>query len=74
MATPGVAAVSRSVNFRPLTSAIRNTSIRRSSSRLQKKQGVWVFSTGKPMASDETAEALRDIREQRDRKNAGDIE
>jgi AbrB family looped-hinge helix DNA binding protein len=44
---------------------------RRSSSPLQKKQGVWVFSTGKPMASDETAEALRDIREQRDRRNSG---
>ena len=43
---------------------------RRSSSPLQKKQGVWVFSTGKPMASDETAEALRDIREQRDRRNS----
>jgi AbrB family looped-hinge helix DNA binding protein len=45
---------------------------RRSSSPLQKKQGVWVFSTGRPMASDETAEALRDIREQRDRRNAGE--
>lgn len=45
---------------------------RRSSSPLQKKQGVWVFSTGKPMASDETAEALRDIREQRDRRNSGE--
>jgi len=41
---------------------------RRSSSPLQKKQGVWVFSIGKPMTSDETAEALRDLREQRDRK------
>jgi hypothetical protein len=29
-------------------------------------KGVWVFSTGKPMTSDETAEALRDLR---DRKN-----
>ncbi len=47
---------------------------RRSSSPLEKKQGVWVFSTGKPMASDETAEALRDLREQRDRKNAGETE
>jgi AbrB family looped-hinge helix DNA binding protein len=28
---------------------------RRSSSPLQKKQGVWVFSTSKPMISDETA-------------------
>jgi AbrB family looped-hinge helix DNA binding protein len=45
---------------------------RRSLSPLQKKQGVWVFSTGKPMASDETAEALRDIREQRDRRNSGE--
>jgi AbrB family looped-hinge helix DNA binding protein len=45
---------------------------RRSSSPLQKKQGVWVFSTGQPMASDETAEALRDIREQRDRRNSGE--
>jgi AbrB family looped-hinge helix DNA binding protein len=46
----------------------------RNSSRLQKKQGVWVFSAGKPMSSDETAEALRKIREQRDRQNAGDVE
>jgi AbrB family looped-hinge helix DNA binding protein len=45
---------------------------RRSFSPLQKKHGVWVFSTGKPMASDETAEALRDIREQRDRRNSGE--
>ena len=45
---------------------------RRSSSPLQKKQGVWVFTTGKPMASDETAEALRDFREQRDRRNSGE--
>ena len=45
---------------------------RRSSSPLQKKQGVWVFSTGKPMSSDETAETLRKIREQRGRHNAGE--
>ena len=45
---------------------------RRSSSPLQKKQGVWVFSTGKPMTSDETAEVLRKVREQRDRHNAGE--
>jgi AbrB family looped-hinge helix DNA binding protein len=45
---------------------------RRSSSPLQKKQGVWVFSTGKPMISDETAETLRNIREQRGRHNAGE--
>ena len=45
---------------------------RRSPSPMQKKQGVWVFSTGKPMASDETAEALRDIRDQRERRNSGE--
>ncbi|MCW5977311.1 MAG: AbrB/MazE/SpoVT family DNA-binding domain-containing protein [Bryobacteraceae bacterium] len=44
---------------------------RRSLSPLRKKQGVWVFSTGKPMIADETAETLRRIREQRDRHNAG---
>jgi len=45
---------------------------RRNSSPLQKKQGVRVFSTGNPMASDETAEALRDLREQRGRRNSGE--
>jgi AbrB family looped-hinge helix DNA binding protein len=45
---------------------------RRSFSPLQRKQGVWVFSTGKPMTSDETAEVLRKVREQRDRHNAGE--
>lgn len=37
----------------------------------QKKGGISVFSTGKPMASDETKEALRRLRAQRDRRNAG---
>jgi AbrB family looped-hinge helix DNA binding protein len=46
---------------------------RRSFSPLRKKQGVWVFSTGTAMASDETAETLRKIREQRGRQNAGEI-
>ena len=45
---------------------------RRSSTPMQKKDGIWVFSTGKPMASDETAEALRQLRAQRDRHNAGE--
>lgn len=40
---------------------------RRSSTPMQKKQGIWVLSTCKPMASDETAEALRQVRAQRDR-------
>jgi len=39
----------------------------RSSTPMQKKEGIWVFSTGKPMASDKTAEALRQVRAQRDR-------
>ena len=46
---------------------------RRRSSPLHKKQGVWVFGTGKPMQVDETAETLRKIREQRDRHNTGEI-
>lgn len=45
---------------------------RRTISPLEKKQGVWVFNTGKPMPSDETAETLRRIREQRARHNAGE--
>ena len=45
---------------------------RRNSTPLQKKQGIWVFGTGKPMACDETEEALRNVRAQRDRQNAGD--
>lgn len=47
---------------------------RRGASPMQKKQGVWVFSTGRPMTSDETAEVLHDIRARRDRKNAGEPE
>jgi len=47
---------------------------RRSTSPLQKKQGIWVFSTGRPMTSYETAEAIHDIRARRDRKNAGENE
>lgn len=46
---------------------------RRISSPLRKKQGVWVFSTGRPMSSDETADTLRKLREQGDRRNAGDL-
>ncbi len=45
---------------------------RRNSTPLQKKQGIWVFGTGKLMASNETEEALRNVRAQRDGHNAGD--
>jgi len=45
---------------------------RRNLAPLRKKQGVWVFGIGKPMASGEAEEALRGVRAQRDRQNAGD--
>ena len=44
---------------------------RRGATPLQKERGVWVFRTGKPLAADETAETLRNIRAQRQRRNAG---
>jgi AbrB family looped-hinge helix DNA binding protein len=43
---------------------------RRSSTPLQKKDGIWVFSTGRPMGADEAGETLRQVRAQRDRQNA----
>jgi AbrB family looped-hinge helix DNA binding protein len=45
---------------------------RRSSTPMQKKEGIWVFSTGKPMVADETGEALLQVRAKRDRQNAGE--
>lgn len=45
---------------------------RRGITPLQKERGVWVFRTGEPLAADETMETLRDIRAQRQRRNAGD--
>jgi AbrB family looped-hinge helix DNA binding protein len=44
---------------------------RRVATPLKKERGVWVFHTGKPLADDETAETLRNIRAQRQRRNAG---
>ena len=44
---------------------------RRGATPLQKERGVWVFRTGKPLAADETEKALRAIRAQRHRQNAG---
>lgn len=44
---------------------------RRGLSSLQKKQGIWVFSTGRPMAAEETAQTLRDIRAQREARHPG---
>jgi AbrB family looped-hinge helix DNA binding protein len=47
---------------------------RRSASPLQKKDGIWVFVSGKTLSAEEAAKALRDLREQRDRRNAGETE
>jgi AbrB family looped-hinge helix DNA binding protein len=47
---------------------------RRGSSSMQKKDGIWAFASGKPLSAEETAEALRDVREQRNRWNAGQTE
>ena len=45
----------------------------RSSTRLRKEHGVWVFRTGKKLAAAVTDQALRESREQRDRVNRGDV-
>ncbi len=45
---------------------------RRSARPLQKERGVWVLRTGQPLTADETRGALRQIREQRHRRNAGE--
>lgn len=40
---------------------------------LQKERGVWVFRTGRPLASSVTDEALLRQREERDQQNLGKI-
>jgi AbrB family looped-hinge helix DNA binding protein len=45
---------------------------RRGATCLQKERGIWVFRTGNPLTADETNEALRNIRAQRHRQNAGE--
>jgi AbrB family looped-hinge helix DNA binding protein len=42
---------------------------RRSTTPLEKERGVWVFRTGKPFTEGETQDALRSIRNDRDRRN-----
>jgi AbrB family looped-hinge helix DNA binding protein len=44
----------------------------RTTSPLKKERGVWVFRTGKKLSATDTGKALRDIRQQRDRRNRGD--
>ena len=45
---------------------------RRTTSPLQKEQGVWVFRMGEPLTAAETHASLRNIRERRWRRKAGD--
>jgi AbrB family looped-hinge helix DNA binding protein len=47
---------------------------RRHSSPMHKKDGIWVFTSGKPLSQEEADEALRKTRSNRDRKNAGHFE
>jgi AbrB family looped-hinge helix DNA binding protein len=42
-----------------------------SAPRLRKEQGVWVFDSGVPMTAKFVREVLREIREERDRRNSG---
>jgi hypothetical protein len=39
---------------------------------MHKKDGIWVFSSGKPLSQEEADEALRKARADRDRQNAGE--
>jgi hypothetical protein len=39
---------------------------------LRKERGAWVFRCGKKLSAADTDKALRDIRQQRDRRNRGD--
>jgi AbrB family looped-hinge helix DNA binding protein len=39
---------------------------------LRKERGIWVFHGGKPLSLDEANQIVRDVREQRDRQNAGE--
>jgi AbrB family looped-hinge helix DNA binding protein len=45
----------------------------RSTTRLRKEHGVWVFRTGKRLTAAVTDQVLRESREQRDRVNRGDM-
>ena len=43
----------------------------RSTTRLRKERGVWVFHTGTKVPAVETGKAIRGLRDARDRRNAG---
>lgn len=46
---------------------------RRTTPPLQKERGVWVFRIGEPLTGAETRAALRNIRERRQSRKAGDV-
>ena len=45
----------------------------RSGSRLRKKSGIWVLSTGQKFSAADSNKVLEDIREARDRDNLGNF-
>lgn len=45
----------------------------RGKGRMYKKQGVWVFDSGKPLPANVVEETLREVREERDRRNLGKL-
>lgn len=44
----------------------------RHASPMHKKEGIWVFTSGKPLNQEDADEALRKTRADRDRENAGE--
>jgi len=45
----------------------------RGKGRMYKKQGVWVFDSGEPLPANVVEETLREVREERDRRNLGKL-
>lgn len=43
----------------------------RGTAPLRKKKGIWVFHAGEPLAASTVNQTLREVREERDRKNLG---
>ncbi len=45
----------------------------RGTGRLYKKQGMWVFDSGEPLAAEVVNQTIRRVREERDRHNLGKV-
>ena len=45
----------------------------RGNGRIYKKQGVWVFDAGEPLDVEAVDKTLRQVREERDRRNLGKL-